>query len=328
MNEQQPPAPHPDEPPTPQPPRWQARLRQPLRRVPPRWRLWLVALASVLILVLCVLLFERRSATAPSGPQQTSPGVWSFAVASQPTLVFRHSIGNVQIVGGPAGQVSITENRNGYTDAIQIHYAQQGDRITVTSDIESDLADGTWVDFVVHVPGQAGLNASLTNGGTLVADGLSGQIALSNTNGSIWATNLSGTIALTTQSGSINTKGVSGQLTMITQNGTITSSTTTLSGQSRVQAESGTINFHGSLAPGSGDQFLNSNGQVSLTLPQNSAFRLDARSASGSINAGFPGISVRHTSSGNQARASIGHPPLAQLIIQTTSGPIMLQPGA
>jgi hypothetical protein len=281
----------------------------------------------VLILSLCVLLFERKPAAAPPAPRQTAPGVWSFAVASQPTLVFRHSIGNVHIVSGAAGQVTITEDRNGYTDAIQIHYAQQGDAITITSDIESDLAYGTWVDFLVRVPGQAGLSASLANGGTLEADNLSGQIALSNTNGSIWATNLSGAIALTTQSGSINTRHVSGQLTMTTQNGTITTSATQLSGHSRVQAETGTINFHGSLDRSGSAQFQDSNGEISLTLPQNSAFRLDARTVSGGINTNFPGVAVRHTGSGSQARAVIGQPPLAQLTIQTTSGPILLQQG-
>ncbi|GEM_PF-2508715 len=305
--------------------RWQDRLGQPMRRVPTRWRIWLVALASVLILSLCVLFFERKPAVAPPAPRQTAPGVWRFAVGSRPTLVFRHSIGNVHIVSGAAGQVTITEDRNGYTDAIQIHYAQQGDAITVTSDIESDLADGTWVDFVVQVPGQAGLSASLANGGTLEADHLSGQIALSNTNGSIWATNLSGTIALTTQSGSINTKHVSGQLTMTTQNGTITTSDTQLSGHSRVQAETGTINFHGSLDHSASAQFQDTNGEISLTLPQNSAFRLDARTVSGGINTNFPNIAIRHTTSGSQARASIGKPPLALLTIQTTTGPILLQ---
>ncbi len=307
--------------------RWQTRLTQPLGRVPPRWRRWLVILASVLILSLCVLLFELRPAAAPPTPQQTMPGVWSFSVNSRPTLVFRHFIGNVHIVGGAAGQVTITENRNGYTDAIQIHYLQQGDAITVTSDIESDLASDTWVDFVVRVPGQAGLSASLTNGGTLEADGLNGQIALSNTNGSIWATNLSGSIVLTTQSGSINTKHTNGQLRMTTQNGTITSSNTLLSGHSWVQAESGTINFHGSLDRSGSARFQDSNGELSLTLPQSSAFRLDAHTASGAINSSFPGITVRHVGGGSQARATVGKPPLAQLTIQTTSGPILLQQG-
>jgi hypothetical protein len=326
MNDQEPPALHPTEPqPNPGPrqsPRW-----QPMRHISPRWRRRGPLILAVLLLSFCVFFALRKPVSAPPAPRQTAPGVWNFLVNSRPTLVFRHAIGNVHILGGDDGQVSITENRNGYPDAIQIHYTQQGDAITVTSDIESDLASDTWVDFTVQVPRQAGLRASLTNGGTLEADGLSGQIALSNTNGSIWATNLSGPVALTTQSGSINTKHVSGQLTMTTQNGTITTSATQLSGHSRVQAETGTINFHGSLDRRGSAQFQDSNGEVSLTLPQSSAFRLDARTASGAINASFPGVTVRHTGGGSQAHATIGQPPQAQLTIYTTSGPILLQQG-
>jgi hypothetical protein len=306
--------------------RWRATLSQSMQRLPPRWRKpWLWAVAGALLVLCIALFFGTRSPSAPpTGPRQTAPGTLSFSVGSRPALVFAHSIGNVHIRSGPDGQVSITENRNGFTDAIHIRYQQNGDTIHVTSDIESDLASDTWVDFDVRVPRQAGLSAALQNGGTLEADGLSGQIALSNTNGSIWATNDSGSISARTQSGSINLKGVSGQVTLATQNGTITTSNTQIGGRSTVQAETGTINFHGSLARDASALFKDTNGQVSLNLPRSSAFQVHARTGGGAVNTDFPGITIRPAAGGNEASGVVGKPPRAQLTIQTTSGPVLL----
>ena len=101
---------------------------------------------------------------------------------------------------------------------------------------------------VVAVPAHAGLRASVPIG-TITATGLAGSITLSGTNGSIWATDLTGTISLTTQSGSINLTRVRGQVSVATQNGTVTTTATQLEGHSSVRAESGTINFHGTLSP-------------------------------------------------------------------------------
>ncbi len=130
-------------------------------------------------------------------------------------------------------------------------------------------------------------------------------------------------MTLKTQSGSINAKHVSGQMMMSTQNGTITTSDVHLRGHSTVQAESGTINFHGSLDPNGSDLFTNGNGAVGLTLARGAAFRVDARSTSGAINTNYPGIVARHTRS-NEARGTVGKPPLAALTIQTSSGPISI----
>ncbi|HEY7347154.1 MAG TPA: DUF4097 family beta strand repeat-containing protein [Ktedonobacterales bacterium] len=256
----------------------------------------------------------------------------SFPINSQPELVFAHSIGNVHITRGTDGQVTIKEKKNGFPDAIQIHYKQSGDKITITSDIQSDLFEDTWVDFDVSVPSQTGVHASLANGGTLEADGLSGQIALSNTNGSIWATHLNGALALKSASGSLNANHVNGQMTLSTQNGTITTSDAHLRGHSTVQAASGTINFHGSLDPKGSYLFAGGNGAVGLTLPRGAAFHVDARTTSGAIETNFPGIAIHHQNRGGAASSSfasgsVGAPPLAKLTIQTSSGPIHLFQG-
>jgi hypothetical protein len=305
---------------------WSAALSQSMDRLPPRWRKprpWILA-ATVLVILLAIYfgLAPRGNPTV----QQTAPDTKTFSISNRPTLVFVHAIARVQVAAGPDGQVSMKENKNGITSAIAIHYAQHGDTILVTVDIESGLYLDTWVDFDVTVPRSAGLNLSVATG-TLVVDGLNGTIALSNTNGAIWATNLNGTLSLKTESGSVNTDHASGQMTLTAQNGTITTTATRLMGHSTVRAESGTINFHGSLDSSGSCVFQNSNGAVGVTLPHGSAFSVVARTSSGSVNTDFPGINVVHQSGGTDARGSVGKPPRARLAIQTTSGSIDLHQG-
>ncbi len=315
-----------------QPPRWQSRLAQAWRRIPETWRKrWHWGVIAVLLVCLALVLLGKRSEPAPVA-RRIAPDTMSFPVASQPDLIFAHSIGNVHITRGADGQVLIKEMKNGFTDAIQIHYQQQGDKITTTADIQSGLMQDTWVDFDVSIPNQDGALVTLQNGGTLEADGLSGPMTLSNTNGSIWATNLNGAITLESDSGSLNASHVTGPMMVSTQNGTITTSDVHLQGRSSVQAESGTINFHGSLDAKGSYLFENGNGAVGLTLSRGAAFHVDARTTSGAINLNYPGIVVQHRDSSgagihSEALGDVGKPPLAELTIQTSSGPITLSGG-
>src|SRR5262249_48332837 len=140
---------------------------------------------------------------------------------NQVVLRFVHSTGSVNVSSGPAGQVSIKENRSGIPEAINTSYRQKGDVITVNVSVENGLYEATWVDFNVAVPQDASAKVAVA-AGTLKTTGLTGNLALQDTNGSIWVTNASGALALQTDSGSINTSRVSGQVSAITNNGTIT----------------------------------------------------------------------------------------------------------
>ncbi len=285
----------------------------------------MLAVGAAVVVIAALIIWSQSSRT--ESPLQTAPDTRVFFVSKQPALVFDHFVGNVHFVPGSDGQVSIREKRNGETDSIQIHYSQHGDTITVTANIPGGLLQDTWVDYDVTVPRQAGLTATVATG-TLEATDLSGNIALSNTNGAIWATNLGGSVSLKTRSGSINLTHVAGQVNAATQNGTITTTATRLSGHSSIQADNGTINFHGMLSPNGSYRFQNGNGAVGLTLPTNAAFAMKANTTSGSINTDFKGISIIHQGSHTEARGMIGGSPQTQLAIQTTGGSISVFRGA
>jgi hypothetical protein len=292
--------------------------------VPPGWRRpRRLVLAGAFLAVIVLIIVTRPSTTLPRHP---APGTTVFPVGQRVVLRFIHSTGSVHVSAGPAGQVSIKENRNGITDAIHTSYRQQGDVITVTVSIENGLMLATWVDFDVAVPQGTNANVAVP-AGTLRAAGLTGNFVLRDSNGSIWAANDSGTMALQTVSGAINTSQVSGQVSATTDNGTITTISTSLRGHSLVQAQNGTINFHGSLGPGCHAVFRNTNGGIGVTLPSRSSILVVARSRFGSINSEFSPVHVSTDPPGRVAHGRVGQGAPARLSIQTMGGSIDLNRG-
>lgn len=290
--------------------------------VPPAWRRprRLMLVGALLLAVIALII-----GTSSTGPRYPAPGTTVFQVGDQVVLRFVHSTGSVQVRPGPGGQVSITEHRSGITDAIHTHYRQRGDVITVTVSVENGLFTATWVDFVVAVPQDISATVAVA-AGTLKAVGLTGSFVLHDTNGSIWAAHVNGAIALRTVSGSINTSEVSAQVSAVTDNGTITTTSTRLRGRSLVQARNGTINFHGSLEPGSHAVFRNTSGAIGVTLPKDSSVLVDARTPFGSITSQFPSVHVVSDSKGRVAYGRVGRD-AARLSMRTRHGSIDLNHG-
>jgi hypothetical protein len=301
--------------------RWTGRVGSWMKaHISPAWRRPRRLLLIAALLVVIVVIITTWPAAKPSHP---APGTTVFPAGNQVVLRFAHSAGSVHVIAGPAGQVSISEHRNGITSAIHTRYRQHGDVIAVAVSVEKGLYTATWVDFNVAVPQNASANVAVS-AGTLDATGLNGNFALHDSNGSIWATDIRGAIAMRTTSGSINTDRVNGQVSASTGNGTITSRATHLSGHSLVEAQSGTINFHGSLDPGSHATFRNTNGATGVTLPSGSSVLVNARTPLGSINSQFPSVHVVSNSDGRIAAGRVGRGTPARLTIQTKGGSIAL----
>jgi hypothetical protein len=289
-------------------------------RIPPEWlRPRRLILIGALLLAI-VLIIVTGSTTIQRHP---APGTTVFQVGNRVVLRFVHSTGSVHVNPGPDGQVSIKENRSGITSAIHTSYRQQGDEITVTVSVENGLPYATWVDFDVAVPQNTSTNVAVA-AGTLEASRLNGNFVLQDSNGSIGAANVRGAIAMQTTSGSISASQVSGQVSAITSNGTITTSSTHLGGRSLLQAQNGTINFHGSLDPGSNAVFRNTNGTTAITLPSRSSVLVAARTPHGSINSEFSSVRPGTSSDGRVADGRVGRGAPAHLSIQTMGGSISL----
>src|SRR5215472_10336416 len=285
-------------------------------RIPPAWRSRRqLIIMGVLLLVIVLIIVTRATAFQP----HPAPGTTAFQVGDRVVLRFVHSAGSVHVRPGRDGEVTIKENRSGIADAIQTSYQQQGDAITVNVSIESGLMLATWVDFDVAVPQNISTNVAVA-AGTLEASGLDGNLALQDTNGSIGVANVGGAIALQTTSGAISASQISGQVSAITDNGTITTSATHLGGHSLMQAQNGTINFHGSLDPGSQTVVRNTNGAIAVTLPKSSSVLVDAQTPHGSINSEFTSVRTGLNADGRVADGRIGQSAPARLRMQTMGG--------
>jgi hypothetical protein len=291
-------------------------------RIPPAWRRprRLILLAALVLAVVLIIV------TRPSTQPHPAPGTKVFPVGNRVTLRFVHSTGSVHLTPGPDGQVSIKENRSGMTDAIHTSYRQRGNAVTVTVSIENGLTVATWVDFDVAVPQDTSANVAVA-AGTLEASRLNGNLVLEDSNGSIGVANISGALALHTTSGSISASRVNGQVSAITDNGTITTNSTHLGGHSLVQAQNGTINFHGSLGPGSQTVVRNTNGAIGITLPSRSSVVVDAQTPHGSINSAFSSVRAGSDSDGRIADGRLGRGAPARLRVHTMGGSISLNRG-
>jgi Putative adhesin len=294
-----------------------------MTRIPSAWRRpRRLILVGALLLAIVLIIVTRPAAFQP----HPAPGTTVFQVGNRVVLRFVHSAGSVHLSPGPDGQVSIKENRSGMTEAIHTSYRQRGNAITVTVAVERGLPLATWVDFDVAVPQDTSANVAVA-AGTLEASRLNGNFVLHDSNGSIGAANVSGAVALHTTSGSISTSRVSGQVSAVTDNGTITTRSTHLGGHSLVQAQNGTINFHGSLDPGSQTVVRNTNGAIAVTLPSRSSVLVDARTPHGSINSEFSSVRVGSSSDGRVADGRLGRGAPARLKIHTMGGSISLNRG-
>jgi hypothetical protein len=147
----------------------------------------------------------------------------------------------------------------------------------------------------------------------------------------------------------IEVKGITGRLLINSYQGNIALSNSTLTGPSLLKGYNGNIaaqnvtlkapcsfetyngavTFQGSLAP-QGHHFFNSyKGAITLTLPSNAAFTVEAENYQNSINSDFPGLpSVRPGTSTTRLSGSVGKAPYSYLHLSTYQNSITLQKGA
>jgi DUF4097 and DUF4098 domain-containing protein YvlB len=127
------------------------------------------------------------------------------------------------------------------------------------------------------------------------------QLRIENTNGAIEIGNVEGTIRLETTNGKIAARGIGGEVGAFTTNGSIDSDITGIAAEGDVQ-------------------FTTTNGSIQLTLPQDAAFDLRARTTNGNIKSDFP-VNINGKFIGSRVSGVVnGGGPLVYL--ETTNGNI------
>ncbi len=308
-------------------PQWQAG-QPPIMTRPPYgghgpWR-WL----GVSILILVVIF--GGLATASLALRHATTETKTFTVGNQPKLILTNDSGDVHISSGPANQISIVARQHIFLGSSQIpvQYDLSSDHNTLTISVNAGFTFGFFhfnndVDFDVTAPSQTALEVH-TDSGSITSSGVSRQMTLTTDSGNITTDGGSGQVTLTTDSGSITASNISGRMTLKTDSGNITATNASASKSAIFHADSGSITYEGSLAPNGTYDFRTDSGNVSLTLPGDAAFQVQASTDSGSIDSAFSGVNVLSGDSGAQASGSTGSAPFAHITIQTDSGSIHL----
>jgi hypothetical protein len=238
--------------------------------------------------------------------------------------------------------VNATKRASGFginPEQMQVFYDQRGDalgistkmnwhilqfglrsihfEITVPENCDVQLKNGSGR---VAIQGTSGDIRLRTGSGGIEASDLQGQIALQTGSGAIQASNLQGQIALKTGSGGIKVHDLQGQMDVLTGSGGIESSglrgqvvlktgsggitmrQSLLAGSSRITTGSGGIVYEGALDPRGDTLIKTGSGGIAFTLPDNSAFSLDAKTGAGKVANSFGGNEV---GSGQRARLKL-----------------------
>jgi len=153
------------------------------------------------------------------------------------------------------------------------------------------------VTYTVHVPRRVAVNIQSSNGG-IELTGTQGEAHLRSSNGGLSVRNVEGDMELRTSNGGITVSRSAGALTAETTNGAI-------------QAELTDI-------PSNADFSLEStNGGISLRLPRDARFSLDAATSNGGVESDFP---IPGTKAGRQRLVGDVNGGGPKLLIRTSNG--------
>lgn len=261
----------------------------------------------------------------------------SYSVQGKQQIVAETFNGAIDVLTGAPDKVEIkvTKRTGGSSqeaadddlDNIDVHFEQAGNKIVInvrSINPKPFLNRGAAIE--IQVPEGSTLDLKTTNG-KVGSVGLVGDTVVHTSNGPIQAQGTRGTLDLETSNGAISVQGGVGKIRAKSSNGgiDITADKTLLD----AHTSNGRISFKGKL--GAGDHVLStSNGSVSVKLPADAAFKLEARTSNGKISTDFTSDSEtpgkKKKPSKSQLSGTFGDGPTsASLDIHTSNGSIEIR---
>jgi hypothetical protein len=252
-------------------------------------------ITPVFLILLAIVLFMFFSRRSYSYTNRSTTESRTFQVGQHPRIVIKNVMGSIRVQPGGEGQevtVQATRQMHGWlsnrADNV-VDYNQDfvKNRITVKTEGGLTMIGKKSVDFVVTVPQTCDLE-------------------------------------LTSDAGSITVSNVRGQISLTSNAGNIKASEVLLQGDSRLKIDAGTITFTGAIDAIGSYQFLTDVGSINVTLPAQTAFRLEASTDVGSIHSDFA-VNIQRDSVGAKARGETGVSPYPDLKLKTDVGSITLR---
>jgi hypothetical protein len=259
--------------------------------------------------------FERRLRV--DGPVDLTVQTGSGSIE-----VRRGSGSEVHVVGRIRSQAGFWRNGNPAENIRTIvanpPVRQNGNEIRLGEIADRELTRNISISYEIVVPETTRLR-SRTGSGSHRVDSISGPVDAETGSGSIRLGDIASEVRVSTGSGSIEVLGARSGLTAETGSGSIRA--TGVNGGLRASTGSGSVTIDGT--PGADWAIETGSGGVTVRLPGDVGFELNATSGSGAVETDHP-IEVRGSISRNriQGRVRGGGP---RLSVSTGSGSIRLQ---
>jgi len=201
----------------------------------------------------------------------------AFQTPAAPHVIVQTSNGNITATTSPGNQarITVTKYSSGRDD---VEAAKNLKIVEVTMDQEGDA---------IHVGIKRTDNAPWSNWGANVHLDVpvGSQLTFRSSNGNLSSRQVGGKQSLRTSNGNITVTDGTGEVDMETKNGSIT--VTALNAAIRARTSNGRIVFDGTFAKGN-HCLETRNGSISITLPPDATFHVDASTRNGSVRSDFP----------------------------------------
>ncbi len=255
----------------------------------------------------------------------------TFKTAATPRVVVDTFNGEVTVTIGEsaAAKAVVTKWSTGSTQeaaedglvAIEVSMTQEGDAIHIkTQATQKNFMGSRGANVAVQVP-EGGLLDLHTNNGKIAATGKTGDIVAKTSNGPVEVKESKGKLDLSTSNGKLLVRGGAGKLALKTSNGDIDIK----ADNAVIDADTanGSVFFGGSLAEGE-HLFQTHNGKVTLNLPAEAQFRIDAETKHGKIDSDFK-VKKAQKRANQKMQGTIGDNPATTIKVRVSNGSIELR---
>jgi len=281
------------------------------RHAPGRGRRWLPWVAGGCLLMVglavlaCALVIGALAGLAihfANFHEAQSTLTRTLDVTGTPRIVVDGQAGDVTVVAGPAGKVTVEATRRARAESadiashaaqnIAVDIQQSGATVTVRARGGGDTGAGrsSAVDLTITAPARSNLDLHADTGDVSVSD-------------------VAGMLNITVGAGNVRLTGA------------------TLAGASSVDVGTGDVMLGGQLAPGAALHVSVDSGDVDVTLPLAAAVSLDAATAQGEVRVPSWPVPVARDGAGASARGQTAVNPNSMLIIRVDTGNIGVSAG-
>jgi hypothetical protein len=277
--------------------------------------IWIALLLVVLGLCLCCVLLlgvfftvqrVTTGSVVPIGLQTEATEQFGQQLQVEgPADVFVDvPVGNIEIRTGPGSLVAVEGTKHAWAatssraqqtlDDIQVDIRQSGSRVEIeVSGLErmGGARNAPRVDLTITVPEQT-------------------------------------TLSVDAKVGAVSVTGTRGDATIKADVGDVVLRDVIPAGQLTVESRVASIVLTGALAAGANYELTSDIGRISMELPSDSSFVIDARSDIGNVNIDFPvsGRSDREGIVGKEVRGEVGDSPSSRLTLRSRVGDISVRP--